>query len=230
MELCGILKHLEMKDYFMIAKISSQSFPEIQPSFVKNSGNEICKSWTIMNNQGVHHELIYNQIEMHPLVLSGWPCMESYYNLPSDVVLTIGYYGNNNFSILSFKEVRRAQDLPHFHSRNVFSNDIYYFDVDLHPFSVDIPKLVELSLIFVKLQENFATFLRDHAYEYIVLCGDNGKNKFMSTLKIEDPRRTKIGYGWNDFCKSNNFKCGDRIRFRLDVTSLDKTCYVYLIA
>ncbi|XP_058765853.1 uncharacterized protein LOC131639367 [Vicia villosa] len=148
--------------------------------------------------------------------------MESYYNLPSDVILTIGYYGNNNFSILSFEEVARPQDLPPFHSRNVFSRDIYFFDVDLHPFSVDIPKL--------KLQEDFAIFLRDHAYEYIVLCGDNGKNKFMSTLKIEDPRRCKIGYGWDEFCKSNNFKCGDRIRFRLDVTSPDKTCYVYLIA
>ncbi|XP_058751249.1 uncharacterized protein LOC131624318 [Vicia villosa] len=222
MDLCGILKHSEMKDYFMVAKISSQSYPEIQPSFVKAYGQELTKCWTIMNNQGLHVELIYNQIEMHPLVLSGWPCLESYYNLPSEVVLTIGYYGNNNFSVLSFVEVLRPQDLPRFHSRNVFSEDIYFFDVDLHPFSVDIPKL--------KLQEDFATFLRDNAYEYIVLCGDNGKNKFMSTLKIEDPRRTKIGYGWDDFCKSNNFKCGDRIRFRLDVTSLDKTCYVYLIA
>ncbi|XP_058758398.1 uncharacterized protein LOC131631641 [Vicia villosa] len=175
-----------------------------------------------MNNHGVHHDLIYNQIEMHPLILSGWPCMESYYSLPSDVVLTVGYYGNNNYSILSISEVDRHRDLPRFHSRNVFYKEIHFFDVDLLPFSVDLPKL--------KLPEEFATVLKDNGYEDVVLCGDNGKNKLMSPLKIEDPRRTKLGYGWDEFCRSNNFKCGDRIRFRLDVTSLDKTCYVYKIA
>src|SRR4051812_44164568 len=98
-----------------------------------------------MNNQGVHHDIIYNQIEIHPLVISGWPCMESYYNLPSDVVVRIGYYSNNNFGILSFKEVQTNEDLPRFHSRSLMKRDIWFFDTDVFPFSVDRPKLVECS-------------------------------------------------------------------------------------
>ncbi|XP_058748784.1 uncharacterized protein LOC131621751 [Vicia villosa] len=219
MELCGDLQHSELIAYFDIAKISSQPYPEIQPSFVEKNKDEISKCWTVMNNQGVHHDIIYNQIEIHPLVISGWPCMELYYNLPSDVVMTVGYYGNNNFGILSFKEVVTPEDLPRFHSRCLFKRDIFFFDMDFFPFSVDRPKL--------KLHEDFALFLGDYGYEFIVLCGDNGKNKTMSPLNLSDPRRTKLGYGWDNFCKSNNFKCGDRIRFRLEVTSVAKICYVY---
>ncbi|KAL5076085.1 hypothetical protein RYX36_015069 [Vicia faba] len=73
-----------------------------------------------MNNQGVHHELIY---------------------LPN--------YGNNNYGILSFKEVVRPQDLPCFQSRYFLHKDIYVFDVTLSPFNIDLPKLVELSLSFL---------------------------------------------------------------------------------
>ncbi|KAL5076365.1 hypothetical protein RYX36_015349 [Vicia faba] len=61
-----------------------------------------------------------------------------------------------------------------------------------------------------KLQEDFATILRDNVYGDIVLCGDNGKTKFMSLFKLADPDHTKLGYGWDEFCKSNNFKDGDR--------------------
>ncbi|KAL5075202.1 hypothetical protein RYX36_014186 [Vicia faba] len=98
-----------------------------------------------MNNQGVHHELIFNRLELHPIIISGWPCMESYYNLPSEVVQTVGYYGNDNYGMLSFKEVVRPLDLLCFHSRYVLHKEIYVFDITLSPFSIDLPKLVELS-------------------------------------------------------------------------------------
>ncbi|XP_058776832.1 uncharacterized protein LOC131651184 [Vicia villosa] len=219
MELCGNLQHSEVISYFDIAKISSQRYPEIQPSFVEDHKEEISKCWTVMNNQGVHHELIYNQVHLQPLVISGWVCMESYYNLPSDVVVRVGYYGNNNFALSSFKEVVTNEDLPRFHSRSLGHRDICFFDMDVFPFSVDRPKL--------KLHEDFASFLGDYGYEYVRLCGDNGRNKCMTALNLSDPRRTKLGYGWDDFCAENNFKRGDRLRFRLDVNSVAKICHVY---
>ncbi|CAI8598029.1 unnamed protein product [Vicia faba] len=89
MEICGILKHIENIDCFPIAKLSSQSNPEIDPRFVKFYGDEITKSWTVLNNQGVHHEPIINKVSIHPLVISGWSCLEAYYNLPKEVVATV---------------------------------------------------------------------------------------------------------------------------------------------
>ncbi|XP_058776872.1 uncharacterized protein LOC131651222 [Vicia villosa] len=222
MELCGDLMHSEMICSFVIAKVASQLYPEIDPAFIERNGDEISKSWTILNNQGVHHELIYNQKSFHPLIISGWPCLQCYYDLPADVVLKVGYYGNNNYGLLSIKEVVRDQDLPRFHSRYVMHKDIRVFDVILPPFGVDLPKF--------KLQEDFATTLIEHGYEHIVLCGDNGKPCSMSVLKFGAPMRMKLGYGWDEFCKANNFKVGDRLQFRFDVTSLNRRCYVYLFS
>lgn len=48
-----------------------QSYAEIDPSFVNNYEVEIKKTWTILNNQGVQHELIFNKDPDHPLVVSG---------------------------------------------------------------------------------------------------------------------------------------------------------------
>lgn len=71
---------------------------------VNNHKADITKTWTILNNQGVHHELIFNKIPDHPLIISGWPCLEAYYSLPTDVVVEVGYYWNNKFGISGFKE------------------------------------------------------------------------------------------------------------------------------
>ncbi|KAI5409619.1 hypothetical protein KIW84_055160 [Lathyrus oleraceus] len=91
MEICGILKHASLIESFAIGKLSTQSYAEIDPSFVNNHEDEITKTWTILNNQGVHHELIFNQIPDHPLIISGWPCLEAYYSLPTDVIVEVEF-------------------------------------------------------------------------------------------------------------------------------------------
>ncbi|CAI8598871.1 unnamed protein product [Vicia faba] len=136
-----------------------------------------------MNDQVVHHKLIFNRLELHPIIISGWPCMESYYNLPSEVVQTDGYYGNNNYGMLSFKEVHISAKI------RVLCNCIETMDMKIFCCVVTTGRLNSC-----------------HCH----------------------PRHTKLGYGWDEVCKFNNFKSGNRIRFRFDVTSLNKTCYVYL--
>lgn len=82
-----------------------------------------------MNNQGVHHEIIFNKVGEHPMIISEWPFLEEYYSLPCEVVVEFGYYGNDMFGIHGFKVV--------------FHENIYTFDVILTAMSVSHSKLVE---------------------------------------------------------------------------------------
>lgn len=80
------------------------------------------------------------------------------------------------------------------------------------------------------MQVDFASILKEYDYEDLIMCGDNGKTKIMTLLNIEDPYRTKLAYEWDQFCEANWYKSGDRIRFRLGVTSLTKKCHVYKLS
>lgn len=81
-----------------------------------------------------------------------------------------------------------------------------------------------------KLQVNFVSILKEYDYEDLILGGDNIKTLIMTLLNIQDPYRTKLAYEWDDFCESSQFKSGDKILFRLDVTSLTKKCHVYKLS
>ncbi|KAL5062436.1 hypothetical protein RYX36_024173 [Vicia faba] len=118
-------------------------YAEIDPEFIRNHSDELRKSWTMLNNQGVHQKVIFNQVGDHPIIISGCQFLEAYYNLPSEVVIEVGYYGNNNFGIIRFKELSKWDNLPNFHSRYVFDDDIHAFNVTLSPITASLPKLVE---------------------------------------------------------------------------------------
>ncbi|KAL5079623.1 hypothetical protein RYX36_008044 [Vicia faba] len=92
---------------------------------------------------------------------------------------------------------------------------------------VDTIAIAKLS--YQKLHPKFARVLRCQDYEVVTLCSDNGRTQMLLVLNIEDSHRTKLGYEWDEFCKSNLFRGGDRIRFRLDVRDANKTCHVYKV-
>ena len=127
----------------MVLCLHFQKFAEVDEMFLKVFGDELSDRWTILNNQGIHHELIYNAQPVHPLVISGWSSLEGYYNLPNDVVVTFCYYGKNKFGINGFTEIMKFQDLPVFHSRYVFKREILTFEETLTPINVDLPRLVK---------------------------------------------------------------------------------------
>ncbi|CAI8610303.1 unnamed protein product [Vicia faba] len=119
-------------------------FPKIDQVFVKTNMADLTKTWTIMNNEGVHHTIVFNKNLDHPVIVSGWKVLESYYNLPPDMVVAFAYYGNDNFSISSIKELNAFEELPKFHNRFLKREGIIFCDVDLTPQNVDHTKLVEL--------------------------------------------------------------------------------------
>ncbi|KAL5098981.1 hypothetical protein RYX36_003308, partial [Vicia faba] len=62
-------------------------YAKIDPEFMRNYKNELSKSWTILKNQGVHQEVIFNKVRDHPMIISGRPLLEAYYNLPSEFIV-----------------------------------------------------------------------------------------------------------------------------------------------
>ncbi|KAL5067597.1 hypothetical protein RYX36_018484, partial [Vicia faba] len=90
-------------------------YAEIDPEFVRNYSEDLSKTWTVMN-QCVHQEMIFKKVRNHPMIISWWPLLEACYDLSCDVVVEVGYYGDNNFGINWFKELSKWEYLPHFHS------------------------------------------------------------------------------------------------------------------
>ncbi|XP_058724558.1 uncharacterized protein LOC131596022 [Vicia villosa] len=173
----GKLSHFDLEYSFTIAKLSEQKYAEIDPKFICRFGNNITKTWTILNNQGVHHVLIYNKDEIHPLIISGWKDAEDFYNCPVNAVLEVGYYMDDNFSILNIKNIVDIEQLPVHHSRFWGADNIMVFDLGLTN--------VELCQNKLRLDEDFAALLKDYNYNCLNLCCDNGLD-LMSDVQIKN--------------------------------------------
>lgn len=84
-----------------------------------------------------------NLNEDFPVVVGGWEDAHSYYNLPNDVVIYVGYYGNNIFEIAGIAGIEAREQLPSFHSRFTNRKGIYVFDVLLSSNTMSTRKIVE---------------------------------------------------------------------------------------
>jgi hypothetical protein len=87
-----------------------------------------------------------------------------------------------------------------------------------------------LFLFFQALHVDFAEFLRRCDFETIDLCGDNGVTMTLAVLNLGDTHRTKLGYNWDEFSSSQEFKRGDFVRFKFEVINEMKVshrCHVY---
>ncbi|CAI8602982.1 unnamed protein product [Vicia faba] len=153
------LVHKEIIDTFEIAKLAYQPFSEIDHLFSTNHSVDLKQIWNIIDKEGITHSVIYNKSEEHPIVLSGWWELQNYYSLLDDVSVVVAYYGNNVFEVVGFKELTTSQELPKSHSRFIYNEGIFVFDVDITPMKI--------------LRDDFAQVLRDHNYEVLELCGVN---------------------------------------------------------
>ncbi|KAL5065188.1 hypothetical protein RYX36_026925 [Vicia faba] len=111
-----------MNEYLTLQVL--QMYAKIDPEFMRNYNDELSKSWTMLNNQGVHQEVIFNKVRDHPMIISEWPLLEAYYDLPSEVIVEVGYYGNNNFKINGFKKCQAGKPATY----DMKKEDSLYFE------------------------------------------------------------------------------------------------------
>ncbi|KAK2437407.1 replication protein A 70 kDa DNA-binding subunit [Trifolium repens] len=78
---------------------------------------------------------------------------------------------------------------------------------------------------------DLAAFIDTWSFKYLVLCGENGKRCRIQVLNAPDIHRMKLAYNWKDFCASQDFKVGDKIRFKFDKNVVDtdssNPCHVF---
>jgi hypothetical protein len=71
--------------------------------------------------------------------------------------------------------------------------------------------------------------LKQYGFQDIKLCADNGnEEKFKVYLLNDGKLTTQIGILWDHFCKTNNFRIGQTIRFKLMLSDIAK-CHVYKV-
>jgi hypothetical protein len=82
-----------------------------------------------------------------------------------------------------------------------------------------------------RLDSDLAAFIDTWSFKYLVLCGENGKSCRIQVLNAPDIHRMKLAYNWKDFCASQDFKVGDKIRFKFDKNVVDtdssNPCHVF---
>ncbi|KAL5061480.1 hypothetical protein RYX36_023217 [Vicia faba] len=104
--------------------------------------SELGNNWKIVNNDDIHHEIVFNEDEDLPLVVSGWKEIEEFYGLPNHVFVVMSYYANNTSEVATHTEVTSYEELPRFHSRFFDQIWIFIFHVEISPNTMSGRKLV----------------------------------------------------------------------------------------
>jgi hypothetical protein len=77
------------------------------------------------------------------------------------------------------------------------------------------------------LSSAFGEFLIRNQHKFLIVCGDEQKEDFVTVVHKENPFTTRLGLGWNLVCTSNKFKKGDTIRFKFNLNDPHKKCHVF---
>jgi hypothetical protein len=87
-----------------------------------------------------------------------------------------------------------------------------------------------LFFFFQALHVDFVEFLQHFDSQSVNLCGDNGVTMTFGVLNFADTHRLKLGYIWDEFSSSQQFKRGGIIRFKFELineTTVSRQCHVY---
>jgi hypothetical protein len=87
-----------------------------------------------------------------------------------------------------------------------------------------------LFFFFQTLHVDFAEFLQHFDFQAVNLCGDNEVTMTLEVLNFVNTHRMKLGYNWDEFSSSQQFKRGDIVRFKFELineTTVSRRCHVY---
>jgi hypothetical protein len=104
----------------------------------------------VIKNDKKHHKLKFNNNYDNPLLLNeGWESFKKFHKLPDDVEVVLQYFGHDLFGVKSFKKLGGAATIPSFHSRSLAPNKTNFFEFELTPNRVDMPKIVSHLTLFM---------------------------------------------------------------------------------
>jgi hypothetical protein len=108
------------------------------------------KTWKVIKNDKEHHKLKFNKNYGNPLLLNeGWESFKKFHNLPDDVEVVLQYFGHDLFGVKSFKQLGDEATISEFHSRSFAPKKTTFFEFELTPNRVDMPKIVSHLTLFM---------------------------------------------------------------------------------
>jgi hypothetical protein len=77
------------------------------------------------------------------------------------------------------------------------------------------------------LPPKLGKFLHKKECKFLVACGDDQHQEFLSVNSNGNPSKTKLGFFWTKFCQENNFSIGDTVRFKFAIEDPHKRCHIF---
>jgi len=95
-----------------------------------------------MNKDGGMQQIKFNISLYNPCLKDGWVELQQYHNFPDNVDIIFGYYGNNIFKVIMFREIFCCDKIPAFHSRSMYPNEVIKFDITICEDDLNSPIMV----------------------------------------------------------------------------------------
>ncbi|CAJ2678041.1 unnamed protein product [Trifolium pratense] len=204
-----LIQHLQCKTplgFFKTILIPNQFYGEVPPDFVQQHFNELHKSWHIWDKNGIHHKLTFGKYNIIPYLTDGWYALLNHLECKQATEITFTYYGGGNF-LLSVGSITLCENFPSFHSHSTNPIDTQSFDVTLSRCDVHNTAMT--------LEGDFSDYVRSVGYKSLLLVNDHLDILQASIMSTYSPIvATIIGHGWKEFCRFQNYKEGDTIRFK----------------
>ncbi|KAK2363420.1 hypothetical protein QL285_088408 [Trifolium repens] len=210
--------------WFTTVHIPNAEFGEIDPFFVGQHYHVLGRRWNLYDPDGIPHQIFFNQSNINPLIIFGWPRLRNYYSWTGIIKLTFFFFGEDSFQLVirdrPLSSLRHS--FPPFHSLSTNAGEYRSFRMIMNLSNATSSKLV--------LPVNFSDFLCLCDFSNILLSGP--LNHVVSCrLDIEFGYivRVKFGRGWREFCQLNHIVQGNCLEFTCDGYMFTNVIIVELI-
>ncbi|WJX51562.1 DNA helicase [Trifolium repens] len=151
---------------FTTAWLANQPFGEVDPTFYADFMDELDEEWKIMDYRYTSHTVKCNKDLIFPLLKEAWTEMKDVFGFTDQQDITLFYYGNNLFGIISSKPLQEYGHLPIYHSHAYLPGHTSHFCVRLTTDINDKP--------FMNIFCEFEDFIRNSNINYMNVCCANG--------------------------------------------------------
>ena len=116
------------------------------------------------------HQIKFKISIYNPTLKDGWEELQQYHHFPDNVDIIFGYYGNNLFKVIMFREIFCCTKIPAFHSRSMYPKEviIHISDNDLNTPSLVLYQFFKLTFICLFIQFSIYLKVLWHLYFSIV--------------------------------------------------------------
>ncbi|WJX46228.1 hypothetical protein P8452_33049 [Trifolium repens] len=208
--------------FFTSIYFENKEYGEVNPQFIGKFLLELGPSWKISNFVDKSHYVTSNENIGHPLMTNGWVEMPNVFGFAGNIVIKLGYYGNNLFRLMSINHLQDNLEILVYHSRSMRYGNTSNFFVAMNTEIINRP--------YLSIFCHFVEYVRFHKIKDIKVCCDKGMTFSFNVAYTQKPSHTtSIGLGTKEFCSLKKFGPEDVVCFKFDDVNPISLTHVYKI-